>query len=147
MTLDLFRSDNSSNLSTMESMIIKVQKEATVYNGDPHALDNLAFSAAGVFWLTMIQYTKFFGSQIGNHQLIEHDVKYWDNANTKTLATFTELKKYLDGLWIQYPDWDDSVIQSLIELWYAISLANGFKFVEGNVGDGIYWEKSLFWET
>jgi hypothetical protein len=147
MTTDTFQFDNDSTLSTVQSMISKVQSEAKAYNNDPSLLLKLAFSASGTFWLALIQYTKLFGSQVGNQQLANCDVKYWENANSKTFAIFTELKKFLDDLWNQYPDWNTSTIQSLTELWHALSISNGFEFVESVEGDAIYWDISLFLET
>jgi hypothetical protein len=123
---------------TVRNMLAKVDELRMKYEGgDESALRPLAFNAAQLFWLIVIELGKITGSALGNPDLPQVSPSMWEGAVSDVEEILSEVVSQLRMLWTQYPDWSEDSFTPFFELWNRLALAYGYRFFESAEADGL----------
>jgi hypothetical protein len=137
----MYEEDISRSNGYYQDFLKKIDEHKEKYTADVNHLGYFAYDTAGIFWFLLIDYAKLIGTQTGDNDRLK-DVKNmsWENLPMNMREVLAEFKQYLITTWQSYPQWPDGFYDSLFIYWQALALGHGFKFVEGEHGDGMYFD-------
>jgi hypothetical protein len=140
MTSGIFHDEINAASDNAAKQMNELESIRENYKGKPEQLFDVAVSASSIFWMILIQYARLMGSKINNESLSKFRMKVWDRGGAKSGLILAKLGEELWELWKNYPDWKPDDYAFLLDMWYRMSMENGFRFVETPEGDGVYWE-------
>lgn len=112
------------------------------YQRDNSLLGNLAFDAAQVFWIMLLQYSKLVGSRIGNPNLVNGSESF-QALNGDVVSALKDADATLRQIWNSYPAWTNTTGNDLLPHWQKLAQLYGYKFVQGQEGDALYLDNSI----
>ena len=139
MRKKVFDLEMKSTNETIEKYLSEAKDLRNRYCRDNHLLYEIAFEVSGIGWTILIQYGKLIGSKIGNKELSSMSINVWNGASEPTRKVLTQFGEGLGQIWGSYPHFSDDFDEFLFSIWNALALCLGYRFVETETGDGIFW--------
>jgi hypothetical protein len=119
----------------------RLRRETATYSGNLDHLGRIAWMAAQVFWMILVQHGKVFAFISGNDQLPAM-IWLWPSAATGARELIAEYGSLLTPVFAVYPETRAEFERRAIPLWRRIAELHGFSFPENpNGGDGVFWNE------
>jgi hypothetical protein len=139
MRKKVFDLEMKSTNEAIEERLSEAKALRNRYYKDNGLLYEIAFAVSGTIWTILIQYGKLIGSKIVNRQLTNVSMNLWNGGSEASRKVLTQFEEGLGKFWDSYPDFSDAFDEFLFGIWSALALCLGYKFVETNTFDEIFW--------
>jgi len=137
MDADLYRYDLNNTQTMIANQIKNLEPEKRKGQFGGSNLKRSLFSASGVFWFILVQYSKLIGSKMGNPNLSEIHLETWINAIPKASDLLYDLSEILSKLWSLYPELNGNSFERILETWKVLAFEYGYEFVENGNNDSV----------
>ncbi len=104
-------------------------------------LANVAFEAAGCFWLMLIQFAKIAATRLGNPTLdVEEPLLMGDSRAAAFNMVLADFEPRLAEHWKTYPNWTAETPPFMRHAWEELARADNYHFHEDARGSALFFK-------